>query len=447
MNPQQVLTNFMNMFRSAQKTEDKLNFKPEQNIFKQPQLFNKLQTSDKQNDNKLTQPTQDTQKVCSSNSKLTFFLPSKPHSGAVTRTPKFTRAENVYRSPEPTAFLFEDLDSNQKIKSQYVMNQEFFKPKESFIPLTSTKKQIVHSPYPSKKICWDRCERPVESQKTSPLDYAIGSKKFTHKDWKLEDFEIGRPLGTGKFGRVYLAREANSKFIVALKILSKRQIAKHNYQNNIRREIEIMSHMNHPNITKLYGFFWDNKRIYLIMEYVSGGELYKLMGQQINKKFTEKVVKSYTRQLISAFEYLHGKKVMHRDIKPENLLVEGEMIKVTDFGWAVHSPSNLRDTFCGTLEYLPPEMLSKEPYSEKADIWCLGILTYELLIGRSPFFHSDSSKIQKNILNSQLLFTSDLSRDAKDFISRLLKRNPNERMSLNQAKNHAFLKEEGVAVV
>lgn len=435
------------MFRSANKTEDKLNFKPEQNLFKQPQLFSNPQTPNFQNDTKVTQPTQTTQPATSSATKSTFFLPSKPKTGAETRTPKFTRAEDVYHSPDPIIFLREDFDDYEQINNQYVPNHEFFKPKDSFIPLTSVKKNIMHSPHPSKDIRWERKERLLESPVASPVTDANGSKKFTYKDWKLEDFEIGRPLGTGKFGRVYLAREAKSKFIVALKILSKRQITKHNYQNNIRREIEIMSHLSHDNITKLYGFFWDNKRIYLIMEYVSGGELYKQLGQQIGKKFSEDVVRRYTRQLISAFQYLHGKNVMHRDIKPENLLIEGNMIKVTDFGWAVHSPSNLRDTFCGTLEYLPPEMLSNEAYTEKADIWCLGILTYELLVGRSPFFHSESSKIKKNILSNQIMFTTDLSRNAKDFISRLLKRNPKERMTLSEALTHPFLKEEGSSFV
>ena len=216
----------------------------------------------------------------------------------------------------------------------------------------------MHSPHPSKNRKTDSDEDNNNCDLTSAIPIKPGC--FNPSKWKREHFEIGRPLGTGKFGRVYLAREKQSKFIVALKVLLKDQIRKNDYERNIRREIEIMSHCDHPNITKLYGYFWDAKRIYLILEYVSGGELYKVLKSQIGRKFSEAVVSSYIRQLIDAFKYLHSKKIIHRDIKPENLLVEDGTIKVTDFGWSCHTPSNRRETFCGTLEYLPPKMVKNE---------------------------------------------------------------------------------------
>jgi hypothetical protein len=107
------------------------------------------------------------------------------------------------------------------------------------------------------------------------------SKSVNSRDWSLDNFEIGRPIGRGKFGQVFLAREKTSKFIVALKILSKKQLRNHNVEHQIRREIEIQSHLSHKNILKMYGFFWDMKKIYLILEYAPGGELYKDLQAQV----------------------------------------------------------------------------------------------------------------------------------------------------------------------
>jgi serine/threonine protein kinase len=146
------------------------------------------------------------------------------------------------------------------------------------------------------------------------------SKKFEPKSWTIDDFEIGKPLGRGKFGHVYLAREKKSKFIVALKVLYKKQLLKSNVEHQLRREIEIQSHLRHDNILRMYGFFWDEKKIYLILEYAPGGELYKDLKKQPNSRYAEPIAADFIRQMCKALKYLHSKDVIHRDIKPENLL-------------------------------------------------------------------------------------------------------------------------------
>jgi serine/threonine protein kinase len=337
-------------------------------------------------------------------------------------------------------------------QKQYAPNESFFQTTQGFIPLSTSKKQIIHSPIPARQLTAKaEMALALESEKKEATPPRVETprvqtiyKPFRPNNWKREDFELGRPLGCGKFGRVYLAREAKSKFVVALKVLWKQQIQKHGYEPNIRREIEIMSHCDHPNITRLYGYFWDEKRIYLVMEYVSGGELYRKMKSQINKRFDEKTVKAFIRQMLDAFRYLHSKKIMHRDIKPENLLLEGNTLKVTDFGWACHSPGNSRQTFCGTLEYLPPEMLNKEPYNEKADIWCLGILTFELLNGSSPFEAEQELHIRRKIRQGRINWQAltHFSTAAKDFIGNLLRLDPKERMTLADAPNHPWLRSD-----
>ena len=175
------------------------------------------------------------------------------------------------------------------------------------------------------------------------------------KQWCLNDFEIGKPLGRGKFGSVYLAREKKTKYIVAIKVLQKSQLLKAGVEHQLRREIEIQSHLRHRNILRMYGYFYDSKRIYLILEYSPGGELYKKLTTK--GRFSDETSARYISDLSEALDYCHQKHVIHRDIKPENLLVGayGEL-KIADFGWSVHAPTSRRNTLCGTLDYLPPEI-------------------------------------------------------------------------------------------
>merc|ERR1711962_1989001 len=133
--------------------------------------------------------------------------------------------------------------------------------------------------------------------------------------WKLDDFDIGRPLGKGKFGNVYLAREKKSKYIVALKVLFKSQLQKAQVEHQLRREIEIQSYLRHPNILRLFGYFYDESRVYLILEYAPQGELYRNLQKQEHGRFTEGEAALYIRQMADALSYCHSKEVIHRDIK------------------------------------------------------------------------------------------------------------------------------------
>ena len=196
---------------------------------------------------------------------------------------------------------------------------------------------------------------------------------------------MGRPLGKGKFGRVYMVRTKSApKYILALKTLYKSEIVQSKVEKQIRREIEIQQNLRHPNVLRLYGYFHDSKRIFLMLEFAGKGELYKQLSK--HGCFSEKRSSRYIDQMADALMYLHSKHVIHRDIKPENLLlgINGEL-KIGDFGWSVHAPGNRRLTLCGTLDYLPPEMVEGKEHSEKVDYWALGVLTYEFIIGNPPF--------------------------------------------------------------
>lgn len=296
------------------------------------------------------------------------------------------------------------------------------------------------------------------STSRSSDDQALERKTSTHtehqqysfhipRSFQLGMFEIGRPLGKGKFGRVYLARERTSGFICALKVLYKSEIqAGGGVEKQVRREIEIQSNLRHPNILKMYGHFHDSKRIFLILEFAGQGELYKHLKRE--DRFPEWKSAMYIAQMAAALRYLHKKHVIHRDIKPENILVgiHGE-IKISDFGWSVHAPASRRQTLCGTLDYLPPEMIRSggretTSYDEKVDLWSLGVLTYEFLVGRPPFDDGGSGVVtQRRIARADMTVPSFVSPEAKDLIKRVSHRIPLRstlKMGLLTPLSHSF---------
>ncbi|CAG9115020.1 hypothetical protein JYU34_007548 [Plutella xylostella] len=268
----------------------------------------------------------------------------------------------------------------------------------------------------------------------------LPKKDDKKKSWSISDFDLGRPLGKGKFGNVYLAREKESRYVVALKVLFKSQILDSEIEHQVRREVEIQCRLRHPNILRMYGYFHDERRIYLILEYAKNGALYKLLKER--DRFDERTAAVYIRDLTKALIYCHSKKVIHRDIKPENLLIghNGEL-KIADFGWSVHSPSSRRMTLCGTLDYLSPEMIEGKPHSYAVDIWSLGVLCYELLVGLPPFDAKDSHQTYKKIRYVIIKYPDFISEKAKDIMSKLLVVNPEQRMPLAQVLHHPWILE------
>lgn len=293
-------------------------------------------------------------------------------------------------------------------------------------------------------------------QQNTPVLYEQPAPKKLH----LGMFEIGKALGKGKFGRVYLAKERSSGFICALKVLHKSELQQGGVQKQVRREIEIQSNLRHPNVLRLYGHFHDSKRIFLILEYAGKGELYKHLRKE--HRFPEWKAAQYIAQMAAALKYLHKKHVIHRDIKPENILVgiHGE-IKISDFGWSVHAPNSRRQTMCGTLDYLPPEMLrpgsQDNYYNEKVDLWSLGVLTYEFLVGEAPF-EDTPVMTQRRIARGDMTIPSFVSPEARDLIKRvcqgwpcffsfspctdtlqLLVLDPEKRLPLDEVQQHPWI--------
>mmetsp|Transcript_9246 Transcript_9246/g.13927 ORF Transcript_9246/g.13927 Transcript_9246/m.13927 type:complete len:316 (-) Transcript_9246:69-1016(-) len=283
-------------------------------------------------------------------------------------------------------------------------------------------------------------ETASRAQVPPGLDSNTIDKARRGKQWSLRDFEIGRPLGRGKFGDVYLARERKSKFIVAIKVIKKSQLLKAGVEHQLRREIEIQSNLRQKNVLRLFGYFYDASRIYLILEFAPGGELYKVLTNK--GRFSERTTAKYILDLSVALDYCHQKHVIHRDIKPENLLIgQRNDIKIADFGWSVHAPTSRRTTLCGTLDYLPPEMVEGREHDETADIWSLGVLCYEFLVGNPPFEAADTRATYRRISNVDLKFPNIVSDGARDLISRLLVKDCTRRMQLKDIANHPWILE------
>ncbi|KAJ5470025.1 hypothetical protein N7530_007382 [Penicillium desertorum] len=308
---------------------------------------------------------------------------------------------------------------------------------EQHVPATKNVPSQVAKAKGRQPIFVDQLKAAVKAEEHS----AQLIKQPLPKELHLGMFEIGRPLGKGKFGRVYLARERESGFVCALKVLHKDEIRQGKVEKQVAREIEIQSNLRHPNVLQLYGHFHDRKRIFLILEYAGKGELYKHLQRQ--DRFPEWKAARYIAQMASALGYLHRKHVIHRDIKPENILVglHGEL-KMSDFGWSVHAPSGRRLTMCGTLDYLPPEMVdpkrSSKPYNDKVDIWALGVLMYEFLVGRAPF-EDTPNMTHRRIAKGDMSIPSFVSPEATDLIKKLLILDSDQRISLEKVRQHPWI--------
>ncbi|CAG8448622.1 664_t:CDS:2 [Acaulospora morrowiae] len=259
----------------------------------------------------------------------------------------------------------------------------------------------------------------------------------------LSDFIICRTLGTGSFGRVHLVQSKyNSKFY-AMKVLKKTEVVRLKQVEHTNNEKQILEQVNHPFLVNLWGTFQDSANLYMVMDYVVGGELFSILRK--NQRFPDHVAKFYAAEVILAFEYLHSKDIIYRDLKPENLLLDRNgHIKITDFGFAKHVP-DITWTLCGTPDYLAPEIIQSKGYGKAVDWYSLGVLIFEMLAGYPPFYDDDHVKLYEKILAGRIKYPSFFESTAKDLLKRLLtsdlsKRYGNLKGGSMDIKNHAWFK-------
>ena len=259
---------------------------------------------------------------------------------------------------------------------------------------------------------------------------------------KITDFEKEREIGKGGFGLVWKVIHKRTQKVYCIKVIPKQGIIDQKLEDQMNREIEIMYILNHPHCLRLKNHFEDDDNFYLVMPLAVKGQLYKVLKKF--KKFDERTAAQILRETISALQYLHhfNPPIIHRDIKPENLLLnEGGRILLADFGWSNFSDGDVRKTFCGTPEYLAPEMLLKKGHDTKVDIWSVGILMFELLAGYSPFVAKNNQELYTNIRRIKIQWPKDMPPLAKNLISKILKLNPLDRPSFEEILEHQWFKQ------
>ena len=260
----------------------------------------------------------------------------------------------------------------------------------------------------------------------------------------IKDFTILGGIGEGSFGKESLVRHNNTGSQYAIKQISKLDKNNQEGKTYFRREIEIMYKIHQNNIVRLFNHFEDNEFCYFVMEYIENGNLFSQPCWKNNHCFTSYDVAKIIKEVICAVYYLHNMDppIIHRDIKPENVLIDKNGVaKLTDFGWSNYVDSKeIRKTYCGTPVYLAPEMIKEIGHDEHLDIWCIGVLLFELLTGNVPFKGKDLESLNNNILSLKISWPKDINLVAKNLILKIIKPDPGERISLRDMLKHPFFK-------
>lgn len=240
------------------------------------------------------------------------------------------------------------------------------------------------------------------------------------KQVNIADFEIARTLGHGAYGRVKLAKYKQDNKYYAVKFMKKHEIIKATQVDHINNEKRLMAQIDYPFIVNMMGFAKDPHFVYIVMECLTGGELYKHL--RTARKFSDEVAKFYALQMGAAFQHIHSKNIIHRDLKPENiLLMPNGYCKLTDFGFAkIMEPGTRTYTLCGTPEYIAPEVLLNKGHGKPVDWWTLGILIYEMIVGQPPFCDEDPMGIYQKVLAGKVYLPKYFDKNAKALVKKLL---------------------------
>jgi len=263
-----------------------------------------------------------------------------------------------------------------------------------------------------------------KSASTADNSLTLNRRKVENHKRKIEDYQLVRIIGTGTFGKVYLSILNGKSF--ALKMLSKRKIIELKQIDHIKNEKNILAGIQHPFVVNLVEAFQDDINIYLVFDFVQGGEIFRLLRKENN--FPNDVALFYIAEITLSLQFLHEKKIAYRDLKPENLLIGSDgHLKITDFGFAKRIVDKSY-TLCGTPEYLAPEIIMGQGHNEGVDWWALGILLYEMLSGYPPFYDANPYDIYRRIAIGYYEFPSCISMQARQLISGLLEQDLSKRL-------------------
>jgi len=262
---------------------------------------------------------------------------------------------------------------------------------------------------------------------------------------RLDAFKMIKVIGKGSFGKVFLVKEIKTGQMFALKVLKKDNIIKRNQVEHTKTERSVLGYVKHPFIVGMNMAFQSREKLYFVLDYCAGGELFFHLGKL--GKFTESRSRFYAAEIILAISYVHSLDIIYRDLKPENVLLDGAgHIRLTDFGLSkegISSSSSGANSFCGTPEYLAPEILNRQGHGRGVDWWSLGALLYEMLTGLPPFYCQDRERLFEKIRKSELHYPASLSSNSKHVLRGLLTKDPTRRLGsgpkdAEEIKPHPF---------
>ncbi|GAB2233712.1 hypothetical protein Droror1_Dr00002941 [Drosera rotundifolia] len=259
-------------------------------------------------------------------------------------------------------------------------------------------------------------------------------------------YELGRTIGEGTFAKVKFARNSETGEPVAIKIMDKQKVLKHKMAEQIKREVATMKRIKHPNVVRLYEVMGSKTKIFIVLEYVTGGELFDKIA--LNGRMQEDEARKYFQQLINAVDYCHSRGVYHRDLKPENLLLDATgNLKVSDFGLSALSQQvrddGLLHTSCGTPNYVAPEVLNDRGYDgTTADLWSCGVILFVLLAGYLPFDESNLVNLYKKISAAEFTCPHWWSFGVRRLITRILNPNPMTRITIPEILEDEWFKKD-----